>query len=291
MAEVGLVVFARMALAVAKEALPERRSRFSKRLFTQPQLLACLLVMRREGWTFRRTEIRLAEHGELRSALELATVPDFTTLYRFLRRLSPTQMDRALATCLEKAGAPGAPATVAIDGTGLRATAVSAHYQARRGNELRPRWLKWLVTMDLERRLILAQEAKPGPANDVANFRPLLSQAAERVPVTTVLADAEFDARKNHEHAQAMGVLSVIPPKRNRPGWKPRGRRKELTENFPRELYARRSLVESLFSAVKRRLSDLAPGRLLDTQILQALLLGIAYDIDRLRRARPSQRL
>ena len=284
-------MFARMALAVAKEALPERRSRFSKRLFTQPQLLACLLVMRREGWTFRRTEIRLADHAELRTALEIATVPDYTTLYRFMRRLEGTDLERTLATCLEKAGMPDAPVTLAIDGTGLRTTAVSAHYQARRGNDLKPQWLKWLVAMDLERRLILAQEAKAGPANDVASFRPLLSQAAERVPVASVLADAEFDARKNHEHAQAMDVLSVIPPKRNRPGWKPRGRRKELTENFPRELYARRSLVESLFSAVKRKLGDVAPGRLIETQILQALLLGIAYDIDRLRHAKRSPRL
>jgi len=44
-------------------------------------------------------------------------------------------------------------------------------------------------------------------------------------------------------------------------------------------------LVESVFSAAKRKLSARAPGRSLETQRLQALLLGVAYDVYRLWRA------
>jgi hypothetical protein len=40
MAEVGLLPFARVAPQVCKAVLPRYRSRFSKRLFNQPQLLA-----------------------------------------------------------------------------------------------------------------------------------------------------------------------------------------------------------------------------------------------------------
>lgn len=40
--------------------------------------------MRYEDWPFREAEVRLGEHRELRQVLELASVPDFTTLYRFL---------------------------------------------------------------------------------------------------------------------------------------------------------------------------------------------------------------
>jgi hypothetical protein len=84
MAEVGLLLFARIALEVSQAVLPRYRSRFSKHLFTQPQLLAILCLMRYEDWTFREAEVRLAEHGELRQVLGLTSVPDFTTLYRFL---------------------------------------------------------------------------------------------------------------------------------------------------------------------------------------------------------------
>jgi len=44
------------------------RSCFSKHQFSQPQLLAILCLMRYEDWTFRETEVRLSEHGELRRA-------------------------------------------------------------------------------------------------------------------------------------------------------------------------------------------------------------------------------
>ena len=84
MAEVGLLPFARIALGVSRAVLPRYRSRFSKRQFTQPQLLAILCLMRYEDWTFREAEVRLSEHRELRQVLGLASAPDFTTLYRCL---------------------------------------------------------------------------------------------------------------------------------------------------------------------------------------------------------------
>ncbi len=96
MAEVGLLPFARMALEMATQVLPPYRTRFSKHQFTQPQLLAVLLLMRYEDWTFREAENRLREHQELRATLHLQAVPDYTTLYRFLRRLPDDTIDRGL---------------------------------------------------------------------------------------------------------------------------------------------------------------------------------------------------
>ena len=88
MAEVGLVAFAREALTIAQAVLPAYSNRFSKHTFTQPQLLAILCLMRYEDWTFREAEVRLREHQELRQALGLGQVPDYSTLYRFMRRLN-----------------------------------------------------------------------------------------------------------------------------------------------------------------------------------------------------------
>ncbi len=59
MAEVGLLPFAGIALQGSRVVLPRYRSRFSKRQFTQPQLLAILCLMRYEDWTFREAEERL----------------------------------------------------------------------------------------------------------------------------------------------------------------------------------------------------------------------------------------
>jgi len=96
LAEIGLLPFARVALEVAKRVLPPYRSRFSKHQFTQPQLLAVLLLMRYEDWTFREAEVRLGEHRDLREVLQLQNVPDHTTLYRFLKRLEDDTLERGL---------------------------------------------------------------------------------------------------------------------------------------------------------------------------------------------------
>ena len=80
MAEVGLVVFARIAWEPGQSVLPTYRTRFSKHQFTQPQLLGILCLMRYEDCTFREAEVRLGEHCEPRQALGLRSVPDFTSL-------------------------------------------------------------------------------------------------------------------------------------------------------------------------------------------------------------------
>src|SRR3712207_8891911 len=48
---------------------------------------------------------------------------------------------------------------------------------------------------------------------------------------------------------------SVIPAKRGKATWRVQGHRAEMRVAFPRQLYRRRALVESVFSAVKRKLS------------------------------------
>ena len=87
MAEIGLTQLAELTLQVSGQVLPRYRSKFSKHQFTQPQLLTILCLMRYEDWTYREAEVRLLEHSDLRRVLRLQSVPDYTTLYRFLKRL------------------------------------------------------------------------------------------------------------------------------------------------------------------------------------------------------------
>src|SRR5260370_37292893 len=123
MAEVGLLPFARVALQVATQVLSRYRTRFSKHQFTQPQLLAVLCLMRFEDWTFREAEVRLKEHQELRAALKLQAVPDYTTLYRFLRRLEDDTVDRGLQETVRRLRRRRPrPVAAALHGTRLPVT-------------------------------------------------------------------------------------------------------------------------------------------------------------------------
>jgi hypothetical protein len=143
-------------------------------------------------------------------------------------------------------------------------------------------WLKWSMAVDVDRQLIVARTARGGPTNECVTLSPLVD-ARRRVPIALVLADAEFDSERNHRHIRdVLQARSVIPAKRGGADWHIQGIGAQMRQDFPVHRYRRRTLIESLISAVKRKLSARAPGRSLATQCLQALLLGIAYDIYRL---------
>ncbi|MGH9638346.1 MAG: transposase, partial [Candidatus Angelobacter sp.] len=301
MSDVGLVRFASLALAVSEEVLPAYGHRFSPQRFRQPQLLAILCLMRYEDWTFRAAEVRLNEHGELRGALQLAAVPHYSTLYRFMLRVEEGVIAQALAEVvrrLEKlGGSPGSQRrpkrhTVAVDATGLAPGSISTFFVRRReqhGGAAMPwrYWLKWLLAIDVDLRVVLAQSAHQGPTNDCATLRPLLDQAVQVNPIHLVVADAEFDSERNHLHIrQRLGAQSVIPAKRGKASWKLHGIRAQMRAAFPQATYRRRVHAETVFSAIKRKLSAKAPGRSVTTQCKQALLLGLAYNIYRLWRQR-----
>ena len=111
-----------------------------------------------EDWTFREAEARLSEHRELRQVLGLASVPDFTTLYRFLQRLDDQTIDRAVGETGDR---------VAVDATGLAQGAVSTFFVRRmhhHGQKPLPwrHWLKWVAAVDSaesQRRLCVLGEA------------------------------------------------------------------------------------------------------------------------------------
>lgn len=289
MAEVGLVLFAKTALAVMQEVLPAYSGKLSKHTFTQPQLMTILCLMRFEDWTFRETEVRLAEHSDLRRALGLERAPDHTTLYRFMRRVTDQTLDEVLvatATRLmpRRRGRKRQKAVVAVDATGLAPGAISTFFINRRtdrGEGLPWRhWCKWTIVINVLRHCVLAQVARSGPYNDCATLRPLVSTAHAVTPVGRVLADAEFDSKRNHLHIrEVIGADSVIPAKRGKATWKIKGVRAQMRRRFPRKRYSQRAQVESVFSVVKRKLSAKAPGRSNETQRSQAMLLGLAYNI------------
>jgi len=277
-------------LDVAQATVPRYRTCFSKHQFTQPQLLAILCLMRYEDWTYREAEVRLSEHRELRRSLGLHSVPDYTTLCRFLRRLDEAAITRALNEVVHRIPLPGPRrrTQVAVDGTGLSPGAISTFFVRRMYHHTQQpmpwqHWLKWLVVVDLPRQLLLAQKAHAGPTNDGANLRPLVDTAHSVSAIGLVLADAEFDSELNHTHIRhRLGAHSVIPAKRGKKTWRIHGVRAEMRNHFPCRLYRRRALVETVFSVVKRKLSCRAPGRFLLTQRRQALLLGLTYNLYRL---------
>jgi hypothetical protein len=82
------VALARTALQVASDAIPAYSSKYSKKDFTQHQLVAMLALEQ-----FLRTDDRglvayLADWSDLRDVLELKKLPHPTTLFQARKRLA-----------------------------------------------------------------------------------------------------------------------------------------------------------------------------------------------------------
>src|SRR5260370_12519659 len=215
--------------------------------------------MRYEDWTFREAEVRLREHQELRAVLHLPAVPDYTTLYRFLRRLEDDAVDRGLQETVRRLRRRRSrPISAAIDGTGLSDTSVSTFFHRRleqHAHGPRPRrpWLKWLIVADVRQQILLAQRARQARGCDTRSLPGLLDVAARGAPIGVVLADAEVGSETNHEYIrQRFGARRIIPaPRRSGPHGVFRN---QMFRAFPRKPYRQRSKIESIFSAVKSKL-------------------------------------
>ncbi len=82
------VALARKALQVAANALPAYSSKYSKKDFTQHQLLAILALEQFFKTDDRGIVVLLDDLGELRSTLGLKKVPHPTTLFQARKRLA-----------------------------------------------------------------------------------------------------------------------------------------------------------------------------------------------------------
>src|ERR1700722_5376195 len=245
------------------------------------------------GLDLSRSRSAVGRASRIAPGAGLVSVPDFTTLYRFLQRLDEVTIDRAVGETVRRLRGTHRKgrrrARVAVDATGLAQGAVSTFFVRRmhhHGQKPMPwrHWLKWVVVVDLDQQFLLSQIARRGPWNDCANLPAVVEAASEQTRIGLVLADAEFDSERNHTYIRKqLGAQSVIPAKRGKKTWRIHGVRAQMRRAFPRRLYRRRSLIESLFSSVKRKLSARAPGRSLRTQKRQALLLGLSFNLYRLR--------
>lgn len=136
----------------------------------------------------------------------------------------------------------------AIDGTTISRSNPSQHYLHRIDREdVVKRPLQEVVMIDIARRKFLSWRIRTKPRGEKCDVPYLVRQS----PTTPegVLMDKGFDAEWLHQHLDDNGIWSVAP---TRKGCRRGKHRKILRDCFDYCLYWQRSIVECLFSAIKR---------------------------------------
>ena len=302
-----LLRFAQLAHEVAQEAIPERAHRFAPKRYTQPQLLACLLVKEYLRLDYRTAQETLDASDGLRDAIGLTVVPDYSTLWRFAHdEATADVVATALVETVRRFKASGhdpppGPPLVAIDSTGMFCSHASRYFDQRRrkGSAATYKaraYQKWAAALWIGPQLVTAQLSKPGPCGDYPDLPPRAERSVASVPGALILADAGYDSERNHVFCrERLGVQSLIPAKTRRYVAGPSGRyRAELVarlgcatlgaegQSGPRTVYGQRWLVETLMSVVKRKWGEALAARLPVMQDRQALMRGLVYNLYRL---------
>jgi hypothetical protein len=288
---------ARAALVVGMDALPLYSHPNSPRVFTQPQLFACLVL---KG--FFRTDYRgimtiLRDSIELRQILGLSHVPHFTTLQKASIRLLKVQWARALlAQSLRHfRGGVTTVSRGAFDSSGFDCGHISSYFVKRKSREKNlyqttkyTRFAKLEAASDTRNHLIVGCIARRGPNVDVNRFRPLLKETLRFVKLKTLVADAGYDSEPNHRFARdEHAITTLIPAESGRPTIKPlSGKYRQLmkttlnTQRKRRRLgYGQRWQIETVFSMIKRRQSTSVAGRTYNSQCRDLRLLCITHNV------------
>jgi hypothetical protein len=125
---------ARNALAIGQQALRRYAHKYSPKLYTQPQLFACLVVKVFFKTDYRGIAVLLEEHSDLRAVLGLERTPHWTTLQKACRRLLTLRRAERLLTGTVRRlmGRRRRIKLAAFDSTGLDCGRRSYYYVRRR---------------------------------------------------------------------------------------------------------------------------------------------------------------
>lgn len=80
-----------------------------------------------------------------------------------------------------------------------------------------------------------------------------MEQSSKQLKITAFLSDKAYDLRKNHEMVEEYNSRFIAPIKKRERSKIYGLHRKILAGDFPSKIYHRRVIIESIFSAVKRR--------------------------------------
>lgn len=263
---------------------PMRFSSFSKKMYGNFTHVFLLVYRQRLNASYRRF-VQIAHENNLQRMLCIKRIPHFTTLQKFMHKMDKGLFEKMVRACRRLLSLKEIEAS--IDGTGFSNTNPS-HYYAKRIDGVEPRnFTKTVFLTDNRSKLILNMRTHSDNSNETLDFVPLLKEMT-RV-LRSVLADKQYDSMKNRMFCRENGIDVHIPfrayPQSRAQEFGARSRRVLFERAFDEAAYRRRSLIESVNSAIKRTLGGYVRSRRADSQQKEVTLKAVAYNLEVIGRA------
>lgn len=263
----------RVKSGVRAARIPRSFSKKKNNVFSNEQHIVIQVLMQLEGKALRDMPDFLAL---LQDELHLARAIHFTTINKFALRIKQTYLEMIIARMVKSSDA----SLVAIDGTGFSLNVRSPYFCTIAGE--RNQFMQTNVAAEVRRRLIIAVKLRRKRRNENIDVPYLMEQSSKQLKITAFLGDKGFDSRKNHELAEKYDSKFIAPIKSRERRRIYGYQRKKLSKDFPSEIYHQRVIIESIFSAVKRRFGHELYSRKFNAQKNELLFRFIAYNSEKL---------
>jgi hypothetical protein len=267
-------LFSELCLQACRQARIRKYScKKSKHVYTQHQLITIHALMRYTKSHYRDIIDLIEAMDIIKEVIKLDKLPHFTTIQKFVRRFGDSKLDYLIK--IQTRGIN--ESILAVDASGFSSDNASKYYAFRiKGETLVKHYVKDTICIDVFGQMITSTIVAIGPKNDNKDFVPVLDKSKTR-PVV-VVADKGYDSEKNHRYVDSLQSVSMIPIKKN----VHRGMcRKKMQRKYSDLIYHKRSVVETVFSVIKRKFGGSVYAKTDKMRIIEVCWLNFVYNLHR----------
>lgn len=275
--------FINVAVELAS-SIPPHSSKYSRRDFTQQQLLALYVLKQKSKMSYYDFIDDFRTRDSAMLELGLYRLPSPSTLKMFACRLKLNILELMVGNCINFTRKR--KLNTAVDATGFELEDGSYHYLKRLGKATKTRKsLKCSGCVDTDKHLFLSTKLRKSRRHDNIDFQIVIKKAKKNTKkeIKTNTSDKAYDAEKNHVFADEQGFQHIAPLKNKVPVWRTKGaHRKKLRRKFPKKKYHRRSIIENMWFCVKRLCGKVIYSKKWEMQKKELLAKLLCYNIKRL---------
>ena len=260
-----LIKFAERCSGVVKKKIRKYSSKYSRKTYTQWQLLTLLCIMKRYRLKYREFVEILQLMPELAEFLGLKKIPHWTTLNKFFLRMRNAMLALLveLTACAERIEA-------SIDASGYDRHYASKHYVKRCKMTFSD--LKVTKIVDVQRLSVLRIHCTTTRKHDSQIILPLVDRTQAKL--VSLHGDAGYDSKFVRDSLRSQGIRPVI---KHRVFWNI-----DRAHNARLKHYGKRSMSETVNSMMKRKYGDFVSCKTWNNQFKEMTLKCLVHNIDRM---------